>query len=350
MLESPGVASYHYDGHGRRNMSWFTSGGYRHDAYTQDGKLRMNWATADGGRRYVYLGNRLIAENRDGAGGGEVSYPLTDPLGSPVRRTRWDGALIDKTLYEPYGKTVDGLPGYAEPRLFGYTGHVSDKETGLTYMQQRYYDPIAGRFLSVDPVTTSANDGSYFNRYVYAANNPYKYKDPDGRAFETAWDIASLALSVGQFMQSPSLGNALGVAVDAAAVAIPGIPGGVGAFRAASNASDAAAALPRMQGMGATERAKTLADGGFQQTKVSSSAGKNETWKHGDGSEVRVHPYGDVKQGPHKSGNNAHLHKQDPKGNQLNDRGAVTTDKSQQHIGLPNPKDLPQVRGRANGS
>jgi hypothetical protein len=49
-------------------------------------------------------------------------------------------------------------------------------------MQQRYYDPIAGRFLSVDPVTTDAKTGSSFNRYVYGNNNPYKYKDPDGRA------------------------------------------------------------------------------------------------------------------------------------------------------------------------
>ena len=106
-------------------------------------------------------------------------------------------------------------------------------------MQQRYYDPVAGRFLSVDPVTTDAKTGGYFNRYVYGNNNPYKYKDPDGRAFETAWDVASLALSVGQFMQSPSIGNALGVVVDAASVAIPGIPGGGGALRALGNAAEA---------------------------------------------------------------------------------------------------------------
>jgi uncharacterized protein RhaS with RHS repeats len=48
-------------------------------------------------------------------------------------------------------------------------------------MQQRYYDPIAGRFLSVDPVVTDTKTGSSFNRYVYGNNNPYKYRDPDGR-------------------------------------------------------------------------------------------------------------------------------------------------------------------------
>jgi uncharacterized protein RhaS with RHS repeats len=58
-------------------------------------------------------------------------------------------------------------------------------------MQQRYYDPVAGRFLSVDPVTTNASTGSFFNRYEYAKNNPYKFKDPDGRSPCTGTRIAS---------------------------------------------------------------------------------------------------------------------------------------------------------------
>jgi RHS repeat-associated protein len=49
------------------------------------------------------------------------------------------------------------------------------------YMQQRYYDPIAARFMSVDPVTTDASTGAMFNVYEYANNNPYRYTDPDGR-------------------------------------------------------------------------------------------------------------------------------------------------------------------------
>jgi RHS repeat-associated protein len=59
---------------------------------------------------------------------------------------------------------------------------VNDPETGLVYMQQRYYDPVAGRFLSVDPVVTNTKAGGHFNRYAYAENNPYKYTDPDGQA------------------------------------------------------------------------------------------------------------------------------------------------------------------------
>jgi RHS repeat-associated protein len=63
----------------------------------------------------------------------------------------------------------------------GFTGHVNDVDTGLTYMQQRYYDPVAGRFLSIDPVTTDVNTGGSFNRYAYGNNNPYGHIDPDGR-------------------------------------------------------------------------------------------------------------------------------------------------------------------------
>jgi hypothetical protein len=49
---------------------------------------------------------------------------------------------------------------------------------------------VAGRFLSVDPVTTDVGTGGNFNRYVYGNNNPYRFKDPDGRI---AKEVAILA-------------------------------------------------------------------------------------------------------------------------------------------------------------
>jgi len=117
-----------------------------------------------------------------------------------------------------------------------------------------------------------------------------------------------------------------------------------------TQAKNAASSLPEMKGMGATERTKTLTDAGFERTRVSNSAGKNETWNHADGSEARVHPYGNEKPTPYKSGNNAHMHKEDPAGNQLTDKGTVSTDKNETHIGQPNPKDFEDVRKRPNGS
>ena len=56
-----------------------------------------------------------------------------------------------------------------------------DNQTGLSYMGARYYDPVIGRFMGVDPVGFQENNIHSFNRYAYANNNPYKFVDPDGR-------------------------------------------------------------------------------------------------------------------------------------------------------------------------
>jgi len=48
-------------------------------------------------------------------------------------------------------------------------------------MQARYYDPVVGRFLSVDPMGVASDESFSVNRYRYAANNPIVYSDPDGR-------------------------------------------------------------------------------------------------------------------------------------------------------------------------
>ena len=77
----------------------------------------------------------------------------------------------------PYG----GLANSDYRAGLGFTGHQTDPHTSLVYMQQRYLDPVAMRFLSPDPVDVSSSNGSNFNRYWYANNNPYRFTDPDGR-------------------------------------------------------------------------------------------------------------------------------------------------------------------------
>lgn len=104
-------------------------------------------------------------------------YYHTDALGSPAAETNAAGVVVKRTRYEPYGGPLDGT--YSDKP--GYTGHVADATTQLNYMQQRYYDPMLGRFLSVDPVDVDRESGSFFNRFAYANNNPFRYTDPDGR-------------------------------------------------------------------------------------------------------------------------------------------------------------------------
>lgn len=104
-----------------------------------------------------------------------VYYYSSDTIHSEVVITDASRNVVERTYYAPYGAVLnrdlrDG-PGYG--------GHEEDPETDLVYMQQRYYDPEAGRFLSTDPVQADGNGGS-FNRYAYANDNPYRYTDPFG--------------------------------------------------------------------------------------------------------------------------------------------------------------------------
>jgi RHS repeat-associated protein len=108
-----------------------------------------------------------------------VEYYHTDALGSPVAVTASNRLVIERRDYEPYGRQL--LPTQLADGP-GYTGHVSDAATGLSYMQQRYYDPLIPRFLSVDPVTAYDDPIGAFHRYRYANNNPYKFTDPNGRS------------------------------------------------------------------------------------------------------------------------------------------------------------------------
>ncbi|WP_255322933.1 RHS repeat-associated core domain-containing protein [Lysobacter sp. K5869] len=106
-----------------------------------------------------------------------VEYIHTDALGSPMAITDANQNVVEWRIYEPFGATEQGGMQSGP----GYTGHVGDESTQLWYMQQRYYDPGIGRFVSPDPVVVGAGSGVNFNRYWYANNNPYRFVDPDGR-------------------------------------------------------------------------------------------------------------------------------------------------------------------------
>jgi len=204
--------SYAYDGQGRRIKISSSDGSTRIQVYSQAGQLL--WATSTGGPRptsttaYIYLGGKQIAESNSVSG---TQYVHTDALGSPVAHTGPTGALINRSRFEPYGYVAAGTKPSANTSVIGFTGHVQDAETDLVYMQQRYYDPIAGRFLSVDPVVTDANTGKGFGLYTYVDNNPYARVDPDGRN----WVMAGIGAGLVACSRSPACVRA-GIALMAA--------------------------------------------------------------------------------------------------------------------------------------
>lgn len=63
---------------------------------------------------------------------------------------------------------------------FAYTGAVIDEETGLYYMNARYYDPETGRFISQD--SYRGKNESFWHLYVYCNGDPVNSVDPTGHA------------------------------------------------------------------------------------------------------------------------------------------------------------------------
>lgn len=176
-----GSQVYRYDGQGRRVQTTDVADGKTTFwIYSQSGQvLYTSEARRNQNISYIYLGNTQVATKTVAwapVSTTTIAYQHTDSLGSIVAETAADRSIVKRNSYEPYGKawnsTIDGT---------GYTGHVMDQATGLTYMQQRYYDPAIGRFLSTDTIPSATNDAGKFNRYWYAANNPYRFVDPDGR-------------------------------------------------------------------------------------------------------------------------------------------------------------------------
>ena len=119
-------------------------------------------------------GGQIIAQVvRDGSGGQEVRYLLSDHLGSTRVALDADGNVVARFEYGPYGETTATGTAAAEVR-YRYTGHPWDEAQGVYETPARGYDPALGRFLSVDPQRADASP------YVYAGNNPVGYLDPTG--------------------------------------------------------------------------------------------------------------------------------------------------------------------------
>jgi RHS repeat-associated protein len=75
--------------------------------------------------------------------------------------------------YKPFGDTLNAG---GESRI-GYAAQERDEESRYFAMGARQYDPLSGRFLSVDPLYESFPDKT---PYHYCNNNPISFKDPSG--------------------------------------------------------------------------------------------------------------------------------------------------------------------------
>ncbi|MXV15624.1 DUF6443 domain-containing protein [Hufsiella ginkgonis] len=108
-------------------------------------------------------------------------YNLTDHLGN-VRKSFdiYAGAarVIQADNYYPFGmQYAVTVPGNVSKYL--YNGKELQEELGYYDFGARMYDPVTGRFNTIDPISEQMRR---FSPYSYGFNNPMRFIDPDGRA------------------------------------------------------------------------------------------------------------------------------------------------------------------------
>lgn len=100
---------------------------------------------------------------------------VKDHQGSIVQVVSNNAVTQDETYFADYGelaKKVNSVDGLNPSE--GWTGKEFEEDIGLTYFGARFYDPVLGVWLTVDPMN------QYLNPYSYAGGDPINQIDPNG--------------------------------------------------------------------------------------------------------------------------------------------------------------------------
>jgi RHS repeat-associated protein len=124
-------------------------------------------------------------------------YYLVDHLGGVDAVLDFEGNVVERADYLPFGSDRLRTENGTNPsEAYGFTGKELDAETGLYYYEARYYDPLIGRFVSMDPLVldeakktpetllTILMDPQSLNAFTYVLNNPVKFVDEFGESAE----------------------------------------------------------------------------------------------------------------------------------------------------------------------
>ncbi|MHB2026142.1 MAG: RHS repeat domain-containing protein, partial [Elusimicrobiota bacterium] len=160
------TATYKYDALGRRVFKSTGSAASQTYQYVYDNQDIV--AILDGNNNLLALfthgpGIDEPLEIRQGSSGPDY-YFHADGLGSIVAVTDGTGNVVERIQYESYGEPVfldeRGSSPMVENASFTgspYAFTSREWDHGLYFYRTRYYDPITGRFLEADPLSSSAN-------------------------------------------------------------------------------------------------------------------------------------------------------------------------------------------------
>jgi RHS repeat-associated protein len=104
----------------------------------------------------------------------------TNNRGDITKVSDEQASIVASFEYDSWGNIIKETGEFASEVPFRYAGYRYDSESKLYYLQQRYYNPNTGRFLSLDPILGDLENPITQNGYSYADNNPVMIVDPDG--------------------------------------------------------------------------------------------------------------------------------------------------------------------------
>lgn len=146
--------------------------------------------------RYIYEGAEVSGFTLTSNGKSESYHYLKNPLGDVIAILNNVGTTVAEYRYDAYGNclSVSGSNDeVASCNPFRYRSYYYDDDTGLYYLNARYYNPKLRRFISPDNsayLDTGSPQG--LNLYAYCGNDPVSHSDPSGRS----WLLALIAGAV----------------------------------------------------------------------------------------------------------------------------------------------------------
>ncbi len=184
------IASYRYDASGIRLEK--TAGSTLHRYYTEGSRIHKE-TRGNNTLWYYYDGTGIIGMDYNGT----RYYFHKNIQGDIVRILTYNGDVVGSYTYDAWGNHTIGINtnGIADINPFRYRGYYYDTETGLYYLQSRYYDPETGRFINADSIDYLDPESiNGLNLYVYCANNPVMNIDPNGNAWwnPLTWDWGAI--------------------------------------------------------------------------------------------------------------------------------------------------------------
>ena len=123
---------------------------------------------------------------------GTMYFYIKDLQGDITEIVDKDGKAVAEYAYDAWGNMLtedNGTLAVGKLNPFRYRSYVYDEETGLYYLQSRYYDPLTGRFLNADVYAdTQSGTPLSINMFAYCENNAINKSDDEGK---DAWWIQS---------------------------------------------------------------------------------------------------------------------------------------------------------------